>query len=338
MSDRESRGRRVATGPAIGVLAVLALVLGVLLASGEAENARERDGAVSPQEYASIALEHMRDGIRADARRYDEVRGRVEREVENAKTAADTYSSLARAAEELGGSHTSFYNPARAAASIGDSETSTTDAGVVPTVRTVDGITTVVLPTFASPNSDARQVYVDRGARAIAEAAAVTTRGWVVDLRGNGGGDMWPMIAAVASLLDEGPVLSFEGRDGSQIVTMDGGAGALDGTVLAQSTVEGIETDLPVAVVIGPRTGSSGEAVAIAFIGQERVRVFGQPSYGFSSANEARTLPDGAVINLTVAVDTDRTGRRYGGPIQPDEFVEDQQLAVTLDAWFHRAD
>lgn len=62
--------------------------------------------------------------------------------------------------------------------------------------------------------------------------------------------------------------------------------------------------------------------------------MFGQPSYGFSTANEARTLPDGAVLNLTTAVDVDRTGQRYGGPIQPDEVVDDELLPAAVSDWF----
>lgn len=333
MPDREPRRPRFATGPIVGVLAALTLVLGVLVTSGVLDVTDGRDEAASPQEYAAIALEHMRDGIHADDSLYADVRARVEREVATAEAYADTYSSLTRAGQELGGEHTSFTRPAAAATAFGESETSTKNFGVVPTVRTDGGITTVTLPSFASPNPEIRQEYVDRGARAIADAVPATTRGWVIDLRSNNGGNMWPMLGAVSSLLDEGPVLSLDGRGGSEVATVRGGVAALDDTVLARSTVERFDTDLPVAVVIGSRTVSAGEAVAIAFIGQEGVRVFGQPSYGFSTANEARTLPDGAVLNLTTAVDVDRTGQRYGGPIQPDEVVDDELLPAAVSDW-----
>jgi len=333
MSDRVPRRPRVATSLIVGVLAVVALVLGGLHFSGAFDDARGGDEAASPQEYAAIALDHMRDGIHADPTRYDEVRSRVEREVVAAESYEDTYLSLTRAGEELGGEHTYFIRPVAAASMFGDSETSTRNFGVVPTVRTSDGTTTVTVPSFGSPNPEIRQEYVDRGAQAIVDAAPATTRGWVVDLRSNNGGAIWPMLAAVSSLLDEGPVLAFEGRNSSEQATVQGGAAALDGTVLAESTVERFETDLPVAVVIGQRTVSAGEAVAIAFVGQEGVRVFGQPSYGFTSANEARTLSDGAVLNLTTAFDADRSGRLYKGPIQPDEVVDDEQLPDAIFDW-----
>jgi carboxyl-terminal processing protease len=81
-------------------------------------------------------------------------------------------------------------------------------------------------------------------------------------------------------------------------------------------------------------TGSSGEAAAIAFVGQEGVRSFGQPTYGFSTVNQPITLIDGAVVNLTVAVDADRSGKRYGVPVEPDVVVDDAGITAAVDAWF----
>lgn len=337
MSDRESRRPRVAMALILGIVAVVAIALGGVFYAGVLDRSKERNEAVSPQEYVAIGLDHMRDGIRAEPGIYDEVRSRVMREVADAEVYEDTYPFLIRAGQELGGEHTSFFPPDAAATTFGDSETSTKDFGIVPTVRTIDGISTVTVPSISSPNPDIRQEYVDMGARAIADAAPSTTRGWVIDLRSNSGGNVWPMLAAVSSLLDEGPVLSLEGRSRTEIATVSGGAAALDGTVLAQSPAERVETDLPVAVAIGERTASSGEAVAIAFIGQDNVRVFGQPSYGFTTGNEARTLSDGAVLNLTTSIDADRTGRRYEGPIRPDELASDEQLAPAAAAWLAAA-
>lgn len=190
MPDREPRRPRFATGPIVGVLAALTLVLGVLITSGALDVTDGRDEVASLQEYAAIALEHMRDGIHADESLYADVRARVEREVATAEAYADTYSSLTRAGQELGGEHTSFTRPAAAATAFGESETSTKNFGVVPTVRTDGGITTVTVPSFASPNAEITQEYVDRGARAIADAVQATTRGWVIDLRSNDGGNI----------------------------------------------------------------------------------------------------------------------------------------------------
>jgi C-terminal processing protease CtpA/Prc len=90
--------------------------------------------------------------------------------------------------------------------------------------------------------------------------------------------------------------------------------------------------ETPVAVLIGPLTASSGEAVAIAFRGRARTTSFGQPTAGLSSANEMFPLPDGAMIGLTTAVDVDRTGRRYGETVDPDEAVGAPAAATSASA------
>ena len=77
-----------------------------------------------------------------------------------------------------------------------------------------------------------------------------------------------------------------------------------------------------VAVLTGPRTASSGEALTIAFRGRPHTRSFGLPTAGLSTANGTFSLPDGAALLLTTAIEADRTGRRYGDKIEPDQLVE----------------
>ncbi len=83
-----------------------------------------------------------------------------------------------------------------------------------------------------------------------------------------------------------------------------------------------------VAVLFGPHTASSGEATAISFLGRPDTRSFGLPTYGLSTANAGYRLRDGAVLNLTVATDADRTGHLYGEEIQPDTTVADALAAA----------
>ena len=104
-----------------------------------------------------------------------------------------------------------------------------------------------------------------------------------------------------------------------------------------------------VAVLTGPRTASSGEAVAISFKGRPRTRSFGQPTIGLSSANGTFPLPDGAMILLTTAIEADRTGKQYGEKVDPDEIVpapaasappansiDDATMAAAI-AWLRRS-
>ncbi|WP_285039941.1 S41 family peptidase [Plantibacter sp. lyk4-40-MEA-4] len=335
-AERRHRRRRRGLIAGIVVASLLALVVGGSFAAAPLL----RSYGIylvppSPQTYAEVALDAMRRGVEATPDRYAEVRSRVLSEVADASDYADTYGPLTKASAELGGPHTTFNDPATAAELFGPTSGSKAE-NELPTVTSADGVTTVRLPTLiggGSGEDSFGQRYIDTAVDAIA-AAAPDTSAWVVDLRDNHGGNVWPMLAAVAPLLDDGTVETFESVDGSTVVSVDGGTVSSDGTRQGAAMTPQPKVHGPIAVVINGMTGSSAEAVAIAFIGQSDVRVFGQPSYGFSTANQPVHLYDGAVVNLTVAVDADRTGKRYGVPIEPDTTVEDfAQLPAAISEW-----
>jgi C-terminal processing protease CtpA/Prc len=77
-----------------------------------------------------------------------------------------------------------------------------------------------------------------------------------------------------------------------------------------------------VAVLLDGATASSAEAIAISFRPRPNTRSFGQPTAGYSTANRGARMSDGANLVVTVGVMTDRAGRAYGNPIEPDERVE----------------
>jgi C-terminal processing protease CtpA/Prc len=86
-----------------------------------------------------------------------------------------------------------------------------------------------------------------------------------------------------------------------------------------------------VAVLIDKGTGSSGEAIAIAFRGRPYTRFFGEHTQGASTANEEFTLSDGAIMWLTIGVDADRTGRQYIDGFDPDEAFHGAAKIVSDD-------
>ena len=125
------------------------------------------------------------------------------------------------------------------------------------------------------------------------------------------------------------------------------GAACNGGHVLCRVAGKAHVLDKPVgriAILIGPRTASAGEAVAIAFKGRRSVKLFGQPTAGQSTGNEAITLEDGAVLAIAAAVMVDRDGNHYGGQVLPDVTVptpatlqdRDMTLVSAID-WIKQA-
>lgn len=161
--------------------------------------------------------------------------------------------------------------------------------------------------------------------------------GWIVDLTSNPGGGLFPMLAALAPLLGEGPAISYTYRDGTADtyeIASDGSLTTPEGTDLLTATGEFIgfrHATAPIAVIQGPGTASAGEGALIALRGRG-ARTYGRPSFGVPTGNELRALPDGSAINLTTAAGTDPDGNRYLGPIPPDIDMPDPPPTIRADA------
>jgi C-terminal processing protease CtpA/Prc len=148
---------------------------------------------------------------------------------------------------------------------------------------------------------------------------------WIVDLRANGGGNMWPMLAGIGPLLGDTIVGgSTSPRGKAHWKYKDGAAslvhedGRVETLVTATAPVTLRDRWPPVAVLIDDATGSSGEVMAVAFQGRPNTRFFGRPTAGVSTTNQGFRLPDGANMVITVGTYVDRIGTTYGRPVVPD--------------------
>lgn len=165
--------------------------------------------------------------------------------------------------------------------------------------------------------------YADLGHAAIQEVDRTPVCGWVIDLRRNGGGNLWPMLAAVGPILGDGPAGSFVGRGRSDSWAYEGGAAKLSGHTMANAEHPYVppKRDLHVAILTSRVTASSGEALVVAFHGRPGTRSFGEATQGVPTANATRRLSDGALLVVTTAVDADRTGKTFSDRIEPDERI-----------------
>ncbi|MGH2479614.1 MAG: S41 family peptidase, partial [Ktedonobacteraceae bacterium] len=169
------------------------------------------------------------------------------------------------------------------------------------------------LPGFLG-SREQNKTYAETAQRLIGEIDQATTCGWVIDLRGNTGGNMWPMVAGVGPILGEGAWVAFEAPWEKRVAFYRGGqAGIEPDEVLSEvdQPTHLKRPEPPVAVLTSRLTASSGEFTALAFWGLPRVRTFGEPTAGLPTANRRIELSDGAMIALTVSLGADRTGRVY---------------------------
>jgi C-terminal processing protease CtpA/Prc len=161
--------------------------------------------------------------------------------------------------------------------------------------------------------------------------------GWIVDLRGNGGGNMWPMVAGLGPIIGEDVVGWFIDPDGAEIPWEVREGGSYSGGGLAQRVDNPYQLRKvrpKVAVLVDNAVASSGEATFITFIKRPNTRSFGIGTCGLSTANRGFPLSDGALLNLTVSTMADRTKFKYGDRVMPDESITDAaQMEQRAIAW-----
>jgi carboxyl-terminal processing protease len=184
------------------------------------------------------------------------------------------------------------------------------------------------IPAFGSTNKEVGEQFAQNIQNQIRQLdAGNDLKGWVVDLRGNPGGNMWPMIAGLKPLIGKGTLGYFvKGKSKTEWKSYV--------NVKNEYTLKDERKEI--AVLIGPRTGSSGEMTAITFIGKPNTRFFGEPTAGYLTANMMYALADGSKLLLAASYTADKNGKKYLDKIYPDVTVkpskdQDAVIATAVD-------
>lgn len=276
--------------------------------------------------YLDAALALMREhSLRRAEVDWPTLRTQALEHARGATTAAEAHLAVRFAVRELGDRH-SYLQSAAATRTLAATAVSNARTGAPPTApsgRRLGEIGYLEVPGFAGGTPVQQVAFAEALKNAVQAVEEKTVCGWVVDLRRNTGGNLWPMLAGLGPLLGDGELAASVYPDGRRVAVWhrDGQAGFGDYTQLRVRSPYRAAATVPVAVLQGPATASSAEVLAVAFRGRAETRSFGAPTRGLSAGNRTFALPDGASLVLTVAATSDLAGRLYAGPIAPDEVV-----------------
>ena len=263
-------------------------------------------GCSSPNEiYIRDAIQQMdRKGLYAEGEAWEAMK--KEALSQDPETLEEAQEIINKAAKIAGGKH-SYLMPADKA----QAREKRSNEEVSPNVTMrEDGICMIQLPAFAGDDENCL-----RYAKTVLDSIPDTVKGLCIDLRGNHGGNMYPMIAAIHRFLPDDVFLKFKMRRRFQSVM------PINKEFVAKVVGIDIEPRIncPVAILTDKGTASSGEAVLLCFRGLDNVRVFGSPTAGYASANESIIFYNGSILALTVSCDIARTGEVFcEDPIVPD--------------------
>jgi C-terminal processing protease CtpA/Prc len=287
--------------------------------------------------YVDKALDIMeRNSIMRNLIEWEEFREITFERASELNDMSDAHVSIRDAVMRLGDNHSRLILPDRAAArkKLDDS------SGGPPPWTPVSGrlldqhIGLITVPAFSGINTKRMQLYVDEMHAVMKSIDSDEVCAWIVDVRANSGGNVFPMLSGIGPILGSGTAGGGVNANGSTFyLSVENGRSGKAGPSGRSYRLKNRKP--PVAVLIGHKTASSGEAIALSFIGREETLTFGEPTAGFTTGNRGFNLSDGAVLNLTVSVMSDRIGRRYGGSIQPQVAASNDEIMSAAAGWLN---
>lgn len=271
------------------------------------------------QEAVAIA---QKNSIVRDSLNWTDVRERLLLTASGAKTTKDCYPAIHLLVANLyakGDIHSGFYPPEFSRRLKQEN----LDPKQPESKYLGNSVAYINVPGFSSVNKKIGEAFATAIQTMIFKLdSAYTITKWIVDLRENTGGNMYPMIAGLGPLFDQDTLGYFylPATGGREAWYYRHGASGCKDTDLCkvQQPYQLRRKPSSILVLSGRQTASSGEMTLMSFKGQTNVVTVGAPSAGYSTGNASHRLADGSVLNLCESYCSDRHRKIYTGAIKPD--------------------
>lgn len=184
----------------------------------------------------------------------------------------------------------------------------------------------LLVPSYGTRDREAIDAAAEGLREVVCSLAPSAANGWIIDLRLNEGGNVYPMLSGLGELLGDGLAARSVSASGDPHATWSIRDGVLFIDDYQTATVEhrcpDAHTAAPIAVLVGPATLSSGQLTAVAFAGWHRARLFGDPtSDGYATGNQWYQVTPALGLNLSVSYFADAPARSTKASSLPDEVV-----------------
>ncbi|NVD97261.1 S41 family peptidase [Massilia sp. BJB1822] len=184
----------------------------------------------------------------------------------------------------------------------------------------------VKLVSKAAVTREARQRYAHRVRDALHDMHKRGARRWIIDLREQSGGSTGPLIAGFRPLygnIDIAYTVDRNGRRSRWAFGIPSDSDDHEPYFTAADPMFAGERE-PVALLIGNRTASAGEALLTAFLQRPYSATFGAATAGLTTSVFDKPWPDGTSLAISTGRYADRNGQVVQGKIAPDHAVDAQ--------------
>lgn len=170
------------------------------------------------------------------------------------------------------------------------------------------------------PNVDI-QKEAEKIRAAVAKLLNNKVKYWIIDLRYNGGGNMYPMVTGLGTLIGDGIVgklvtyandtlFSWRIKNGNFIYDVP--------DVITLKNNPKFKILPKVAVLTSRWTVSSGEVLATCFKGRPNTKFFGEATGGYTTNNNWEIINEQVILNISTGIYCDRNGTIYEKNIPVD--------------------
>ncbi|NVK52189.1 MAG: S41 family peptidase [Flavobacteriaceae bacterium] len=163
---------------------------------------------------------------------------------------------------------------------------------------------------------------------------------WIIDLRYNGGGNMFPMIEGIATVVGDGFVGGTKGLtdEESSVWKIKDGDFYYDEQTVALKNKCYLTKQPKVAVLLSPYTASSGEALAVILKNRPNTRFFGGKTMGLVTVTDWKQIDSLTMMSISVSYYKDRNNNVYKEYVDVDEKIEfDPDIDIEDDKGINRA-
>lgn len=179
------------------------------------------------------------------------------------------------------------------------------------------------IPSFQVFDSKQINAYAQSLADSVSKLSKKCKKGFIIDLRLNGGGNVYPMLTGLSQLLGnktvgyetdvkDSIIRTWEIKNGNFII---GGYQTTDIKVKSNSNL----AKVPIVVILGPVAKSSGSMVAIAFKGRPNTYFIGEPTAdGYTTSNGYFQFASNLTLNFATNYVADRNRQVYKTTVNPD--------------------
>lgn len=177
-----------------------------------------------------------------------------------------------------------------------------------------------------SGSSPASVFFTERLSDQINQMSRHGVSRWIVDLRNNPGGDMYPALWGLLHVMNHGKLLSIHPPSGDAIYLSKDQRGGLSlqevslppPVPIPPEDTASLDVPVPLAILVGSETASAGEAIMLALRSSSASLTFGSPTAGAMTGPSGLSLVDGAELTISTWRIGDANGRTYMHPYTPD--------------------